>query len=157
MSKPMRPMTAEAHRDAAAKCENDAYESFQRCDTDGYLSQWASGITAREHRMNADLIEAGGVHEFAALFDAETGERVRAKLIDGRYGLCWAFADENDKFTGRFVKAFPKREQTMLAKGFREGRETVAAYVACRGEVITSVAPVYLRKDRGYPDEAVVR
>lgn len=152
-------LTAEQHREQAAKSEQAAADSFERCDTDGFLSQWALGLTAQEHRAKANLIEAGGVAEFRALFDAETGERVRAKLIDGRYGMCWAFADADDQFTGRFVKAFPKREQTMLNKGFREGYETVPAYVCLegRGRGLSGTAWVATkRKDKGYPADAKV-
>lgn len=127
-------MTATALREEAAALEAAAEESFQRCDTDGFVSQWASGLTAQLKRAEAGLVEAGGVAEFAALFDAETGERVPAKLIDGKFGLCWALVTPGtDRFTGEFVSAFPKREATMARKGFREGHELAPAKAVIRG------------------------
>ena len=37
---------ADEHRQMAAKAEQDKAESWERSDTDGFLSQWASGLTA---------------------------------------------------------------------------------------------------------------
>lgn len=126
-------MTPEQHREAANALDARAEESFQRCDTDGFLSQWAAGISAQKHRLAAQVAEAGGVWSFPALFDVETGERVPAKLIDGRYGTCWALVDEDGRFTGQFIKAFPAREATMAKKGFREGREMAPAMAKIEG------------------------
>lgn len=44
----------------AAQHERDAAESFDRCDTDGFLSQWASGVNAQVARTNASIAERGG-------------------------------------------------------------------------------------------------
>jgi hypothetical protein len=48
----------------AAKHDSNAAESFERCDTDGFLSQWASGINAQVARTNAAIAENGGVATF---------------------------------------------------------------------------------------------
>jgi hypothetical protein len=127
--------TAARLRAEAAQHESDAYESFERCDTDGALSQWASGLNAQLKRAQAAIAEAGGVAWFAALVDAETGEWVPSKLIDGRYGTCWAILDETGTFIGEFVSAFPARESTMLRKGYREteGLWPAAARLASNG------------------------
>lgn len=114
--------TADRLRDEAAALDQAADASFERCDTDGFLSQWAFGIVAREKRAQADIAEAGGVATFPALVDATTGEWVPSKLIDGKYGTCWAILGPDGKFTGEFVTAFPKRAATMLRKGYRETR-----------------------------------
>lgn len=37
------PKSTERQRNGSARA---ATESFERCDTDGFLSQWASGLTA---------------------------------------------------------------------------------------------------------------
>ena len=112
---------ASALRDEAAEARAEAAASFKRCDTDGFVSQWASGITAQLADAKADLIEAGGVAEFPALLDVDTGEWVPSKLIDTRYGTAWALLGPAARFTGEFVTAFPKRESTMARKGYREG------------------------------------
>ncbi len=155
--------TVEQLRNEAAELEQQKEESFQRCDTDGFLSQWAGGITAELKRTQAEVIENGGVWEFPALFDLE-GNRVRAKLTQVKVGNCnwlrrtvWAFCDENGRFTGKFIGAFPKRESTMERKGYREGKETspAVAKILGRGYGLSGTAWVaVVRKDSGYPEEA---
>jgi hypothetical protein len=54
-------------------------ESFQRCDTDGFLSQWASGITADLNREKANLLKTGGYSQFPVLCDAE-GKVLASKI-----------------------------------------------------------------------------
>ena len=39
--------TAAQLREAAAADRQAAYDSFERCDTDGFMSQWASGLVDR--------------------------------------------------------------------------------------------------------------
>ena len=58
---------------------------------------------------------------FDVLLDVDTLEWIPAKVIETRYGLSWAFLDENGQFTGQFVSAFPKRASTINNKGYAEG------------------------------------
>lgn len=81
----------------------ESEKSFDRSDTDGFLSQWANNIVGRRKQYQAELLRDGGYSYFPGLYDRETGERVKAKLISGRYGLCWAFCDESGEFTGEFI------------------------------------------------------
>jgi hypothetical protein len=123
---------AEKLRQEAAQHETDAAESFERCDTDGFVSQWASGLSAQKARVQADIVEAGGVATFG-VYELQTteGEPVAAKLIRGKYGPCWALQDETGEFTGTFIGAHPVRESTLAKKGYREVvREFVAPAVA---------------------------
>ncbi len=140
----------------AAEHRERAEESFQRCDTDGFLSQWASGIEANRLDLQAQVVRNGGLWEFPALFDLE-GKRVPAKLIEVRdrfkgYGTrsVWAIVDPaTNKFTGQFVSRpsvelydvynkdmgcmvqavrVTKRAAANLAKkGFKEGHEMAPA------------------------------
>lgn len=114
--------TAEDYRAEAAAAERQAAESFDRCDTDGFMSQWASGLTAEVARANARIVEAGGTAEFPALFDLD-GNLVAAKLIDGRYGAVWGLLADDDPGSEitDWVSAFPKRATTIERKGYREG------------------------------------
>lgn len=74
-----RAMASGGRRDEAA--------SFERCDTDGFLSQWSSGLHGRLYDLCADLAETGGIAELDWIFDAETGEPVADwKWVQGRYG-----------------------------------------------------------------------
>jgi hypothetical protein len=122
-----------------------AEESFERCDTDGFMSQWAHTINAQKAQMEAELVDDNMV-AFPALFDLD-GNLVNAKLISGRFGACWAICDDAGKFTGEFVSAFPKREATMVKKGYREGTEMAAARVKLVGSDCATVRPVYVRID----------
>jgi hypothetical protein len=116
----MSDATATRLRDEAAALDAATAASFDRCDTDGFVTHWANDLNASLKRAKASIIEAGGVATFPALVDADTGEWVPSKLINGKYGTCWAILGPDGKFTGKFVTAFPKRESTMLRKGFRE-------------------------------------
>ncbi len=124
--------TAEQLRESAAQHDQNAADSFERCDTDGFLSQWASTITAQKEREQADILDAGGIATFGR-YELQTldGEAVNAKIINGRHGLCWALMDDDDKFTGEFIGAHPVRESTLAKKGYREvEHEFVAEAVA---------------------------
>lgn len=58
-------------REKAAGALRREEESFQRSDTDGFLSQWALSIGAQEDIENAKILEGGGVAPFPVLCDAE--------------------------------------------------------------------------------------
>jgi len=124
-------ITAEELREQAKAKVARAEESFERCDTDGFLSQWASRLGADFDLKKAEILEKGGAI-FPALFDLE-GNLVKAKLINGKYGTCWAFVGEDGKFSGQFISAFPKNRQTMAKKGFLEGRVLQKAYAEYAG------------------------
>jgi len=121
-------MDATALRARAASAHAAAVESFERCDTDGFLSQWASDITGRKASLQADIVEAGGLWEFPALFSAD-GELVAAKMVSTRYGISWALL-EDDSPSARFVGWFnssrarsnDRRIAANLKKGYRLGR-----------------------------------
>lgn len=86
--------TPDELRAEAAAHDASAQESFDRCDTDGFLSQWASGITAQLKRRQADLLDAGGKAEFPALF--KDGQLVAAKVIQTRYGAKFGVLASDD-------------------------------------------------------------
>lgn len=46
-------------------------ESFQRCDTDGFLSQWSHGMTHELNSKNADILRNGGYAQFSVLCDSD--------------------------------------------------------------------------------------
>lgn len=59
-------LKADAQRQREAK-----EESFQRCDTDGFVSQWALGIGAEKRDAEAKLLANGGCARFPVLCDAD--------------------------------------------------------------------------------------
>lgn len=145
-----------AHLRAEANAADErAAESFARCDTDGFVSQWAAGITAQEKRLAAQVVENGGTWAFPGLFDAETGERAQAKIIPTRYGECWAIVDDAGTFTGEFVGRGPR---ALKKAGYVERDEQAPAKAVtwappgARGlSGATSVRAIIVRTDGGYP------
>ena len=148
--------SADQWRDESAEQLRRKYESQDRCDTDGFMSQWASDLMAREYEYKARLAETDGWWEFPALFDLE-GWLVPAKLFDGQYGTSWAILEDDDprsrivKFVGRStaMKAVV-RNKNMRKKGYIEGVVRARARVEMRGGSITSVTPVIVRDDGGF-------
>ena len=153
--------TASALREQAARQDRAAAESFDRCDTDGFLSQWASGLTAQKLRLEAEIVENGGKAEFPALFDAD-GNLVPAKLVDTRYGLAWCLIDENNVhgpalgwFHSSKHRDDAKRIAANLRKGFRLGRVMAPARadIGGSGKGLAGAASCYAyvrRTDGGF-------
>jgi hypothetical protein len=175
-------LTAQEHRVRAAASEESAAASFERSDTDGFLSQWASGITAQEHRLAADLLEEGGKSNFAGLFDAQ-GRRIKAKLvqIEDRYKgygtrSLWLVLDANDKAlawiprqysrrvnrkTGDLEDVQPSPRSKMAKLGLHEAYEMAPAMakIVGSGKGLSGAASARVaavRTDQGYPEGAIV-
>lgn len=160
---------AQALRDEAARADKRAADSFDRCDTDGFLSQWASNITARKLRMEADLLEAGGMHTFQGLFNA-AGQRVQAKqakcqAYQGGYETKWLVFGGGG--TVAHWVAIPQNAEapTMRSKmgklGLHEEPELAPAKVETKGSGtgLAGAASVYVgytRTDGGHPTDAVL-
>lgn len=152
----MTDTTSTEYLAKARQHEQDAIESFDRCDTDGFVSQWASGVMADKARLEAWLAARGGSDDFAALFDLD-GNLVAAKLINTKYGLSWGIlaTDDPSSRVVRWVGACPKRESTMRKKGFYEGTVRCPAHVTLSGSGTglsgaLTVRPYTARNDRGF-------
>ena len=128
-------------RAQAAENDRRAQESWERSDTDGFLSQWASGITARLQRRQAEILENGGKADFPALFDAETGELVPAKLVETRYGLAWGIlADDNprSRFVAWFNESSARKGATRLRNDRRKGYTVGRVLAPAKAEIMGS-------------------
>jgi hypothetical protein len=112
--------TADDLRASAARHEQEREASFQRSDTDGFLSQWASGLSAARDRLQADIVEAGGLHRFPALFDLD-GRYIPARVIEGQWGKRWMVLNDQGRSTGTFLPYHPVRRNTLARKGYVEG------------------------------------
>ena len=88
-------LTAAALRGKASAAHQSAVDSFDRCDTDGYATQAASDLNGRLYTRQAEIVEAGGVQEFPALFNLD-GALVAAKGIRTRYGFAWGVLASDD-------------------------------------------------------------
>jgi hypothetical protein len=108
--------TPEELRKEAAQDRQDAADCFERSDTDGFVSQWASGMTAQLKDVQAKIAEYDGYARFRRVrLETVDGKATDARLVKTRYGLKWRL-DSADEW----VTPFPARERTMLRKGYRE-------------------------------------
>lgn len=110
---------SEALRAEADQHDRDAYESFQRCDTDGSVSQWASGITAERKRLQASILENNGMAEIGCVVDAED-QIAPARWIETRFGGCYALFEDFDSVNSRSGQIIEwLSESKMKRLGFR--------------------------------------
>jgi hypothetical protein len=153
--------TASDHRQAAAAADAEVARSFADCDTDGFVSQWAGGLTARVHRANADLLDAGGTREVPALFDT-AGNLVAAKLIATRYGMSWgllASDDPGSRIVGWLNPSQARSEATRKAKDAAKGYRVGSVMAPSKAKIMgsgtglsgaTSCYVGYYRTDGGF-------
>lgn len=124
--------TENHHLDQATKCLQASHDSFERCDTDGALSQWANQTMARKHTLAAQIAANGGVWEFESRrLERLDGSEVEARICHTKYGFRWRVDATNE-----WLPVSPKREQTLAKRGYREViiRETHEATVGSTGD-----------------------
>jgi len=152
--------TAEEYREEAARHAAERLRSQQESDTDGFLSQWASGLNSSLASRRAEIKENGGNWEFWGLYRRADGKRIRAKMIDGKYGLCWAICDEHSTFTGQFfsVDGTGSKRTKLWKAGLEERREMAPAWAKMDGKGTGLSGQAWVstyRIDGGYPLDAV--
>ena len=145
--------TAEQLRTESAQHIADAAASFERCDTDGFVSQWASEQMSGLKSRQADIAEAGGVWTFERLQLVKAdGTPTDAREVNTRYGRKWRLDS-----TDQWLPWSPARESTLGKRGYREVRETEVAPAraihwapeGARGlSGATSVQTIIIRTDR---------
>jgi hypothetical protein len=136
----MKKTPDDLRRDAADQ-ERIAAESWERSDTDGFLTQWAADISARLLRAQARLEEEGGLSSFVELFDLN-GEWVRSKVIRTRFGIRRMIVDPKGRSMGIFLPHLPARRATLAAKGYLEGvvLRRAKAEIAANGSGLSGAA-----------------
>lgn len=145
---------AKRHEGTSQKHHQERIDSFDRCDTDGFLSQWASGLNAQEESQKAEIAKQGGYDLFPGLYNRQTGDRVSAVLIDGKWGPCWAFCGEDGKFTGKFLGDARTKRAKLYRSGYVVLGEWAPAHVRLRSNGTGLSGNVWLsvsRTDGGYP------
>jgi hypothetical protein len=151
-----RKAAAQEIRAAAAENYKRKEESFQRCDTDGFLSQWASGITGNLKQTEADLLENDLQSEFDGLYEGD--RRVKAKPITTQYGMCWVLHDDETNLIKRRGKPFiPYAPTYRNAKsrvhkelGLSQRQETDQAWCCIEGSGtgLAGAASCYIKRYR---------
>ena len=114
----------------AEDCTRNEQESWERSDTDGFLSQWASRSMARTYRRLAELAANGGdVQEIDWVFTADGTPVQEFSYVQGQYGTSIRIFHEGKVswFNQSHAKKAVRREATDRKKGYTLGR--VRAYV----------------------------
>lgn len=155
-------MTAAQYCEAAKKSRQRVSESWDRSDTDGFMSQWAGDLTAQMYELQAKILDEGGTAEFPALFDL-SGELVAAKLVSVydsykfRHVSKWAIlsSDDPDSEIIKWVKLSEAQdEERRIAnnakKGYYEGTVIAPAAADMAGANKTSVYITTKRIDGGF-------
>ena len=129
----------------------DEHDSFERCDTDGALSQWASQKSWQESREKARLVMSDGMHIFPALFDLK-GSRLPYKLVTTTNSYTGSMQDSWVCFDSEYVEQVEgmtkwfnpsrARNETMAKandakKGYYVGSVVAPAYIASTGDLVT--------------------
>ncbi len=135
--------TPDEYRAQAKQWRRDEQESWDRCDTDGFLSQWAYTRLAQRDNANADTVERGYAYA-DVLLSLEDGTVVSDETIQGQYGTSWLVNDEHVAKHGRFIHLSlaqnPVREAAHYAKkGVRRVMLRVTDLIVDRhGDVIAN-------------------
>lgn len=117
--------TAEEYRQMAKECHQRVQESYERSDTDGYLSQWALTQSASLYSNLAQLVEKGGdIQEIQWLFNADGTPVVDFDYVQGEYGTSVKVWDGEKViwFNGSQAKNGVRREANDRKKGFVWGQ-----------------------------------
>jgi hypothetical protein len=134
MERDMTDLTSAALRESAAAKDQQAADSWERCDTDGFVSQWANNINASLDRRKADLIDEGKLARFKGLYDGD--RRVKAKQIETKFGFAWLLHDDEADLIARRGKKFlptGKRSRILKKLGLSERTELAPAWACLTG------------------------
>ena len=130
-----RDMTAADYRREALERRERSRKSFESCDTDGFLSQWADDLGAQLAERRADLLDAGCVAEFTGLYagDRRVAAVLERSMFKGRPRVSWYLRDdEAQRYGRRYIPAGPtSRVQKTL--GLAERRERAHAWAKIGG------------------------
>lgn len=157
-------LPGDAKRNEATAHAQAAHDSWERSDTDGFLSQHVSGLSSDKARLQGEIDDNGSRARFVALADLD-GNLVAAKPISTRYGMAYGKLSDPDEphsaFDGyiNLSKASdPEKQRKYLAdRGYREVYVMAPAYAdfsapsGARGMGgMLSVTTRAIRKDGGF-------
>jgi hypothetical protein len=149
-------ITADQYRKSAARSVEMAEESFQRCDTDGFMSQWSSGINARLDLAKADIVDQEYVDTFVGLYVGQ--RRIKAKAYRSQFGTSWVMHESEQELISLRGGAFlPTGRNSRIHKklGIREALETAPAWAKISGEHLTNLSVVRYRTGCKWGTDAV--
>lgn len=141
--------TPDEWRAKARGSDQRRQESWERSDTDGFLSQWASQVMSSVYDFCASVAEKGCVREIRWLMDSATGEPVEDwRWVETRYGSSVLIPGEGygngTFFNPSRAKKGVQRLERDQAKGYHWG--TVECEVVVDGGQGYSPIPRAVRK-----------
>lgn len=164
MSYDFEGMSAADCRDYAQTCRTRSAESFERCDTDGFLSQKANDVTAQVYDIQAAIIDAGGVAIFPSLFDLEGNQVPAIRELNQYDNWSWRLIDPSAPGSRRTIGWFHESNARKpgaarsndAKKGFYVGRAYAPAEATTGGNRTSFWARVVkVDEDHFTPGEAV--
>lgn len=117
----------------AARSYQAAEDSFQRSDTDGFLSQWASNLTGSCTARKAEAARHNGKAVFGVVIDIATGVVVASRTYEGQYGTSWIVEKEHQARLGRAFLPMGGNSRVHKALGVEERMAWADAYVHITG------------------------
>lgn len=129
--------TAAEYREEAKAHVKAESDSFDRCDTDGFVSQWCSGWSGRLANVKAAILDAGGTEEFVGLYEGD--RRVKAKMVKvyNKFKfaneLKWVVDDADPIAAERKWIPCGGRSRIQKKLGLTERREVAKAWAAMGG------------------------
>lgn len=133
---PNEEAVARAKREAARHREAKE-ESFARCDTDGFLTQWAHDVAAGREHLQRKIEEHDGCYLFRVLVRLDSGELAafaREEFTSRfHYGTDTMWKIERPRATERRWLPVAKRESTYARKGFKTAWLVAPAYADITG------------------------
>jgi hypothetical protein len=149
-----RPLdrTPEEWRLLAGAKKRQEHESFERSDTDGFMTQWAADRMASLYLLCASIAEDGGLAPFTTLAQTpDPGETVQlrhvvpgAREVRTRHGYVWAIWQANGStrwFRQSEAATALKRRQSDERRGYLLVTVRQEAVVVMTGDSVMSVRP----------------
>jgi len=128
-------------------------ESFDRCDTDGFLSQWAHDQMQARYQQMARAAAEGNTVDSHAVFDLD-GNLVTTQYRQGNYGPYWFIPQNEGKarfFNESEAEKFTTRRRNNEKKGYRIGsvrlRVTMAEHDMTVTDEVVSIESTDLFND----------
>jgi hypothetical protein len=133
-------MTAEQYRALADKAHQRRIESFERCDTDGFLSQFALDIQVNKYMRWAQLAENDFQDTFETLADMD-GNLVPCRFIKTQFGYAYGVYEsfEEAQNCGKIIKWVGTGLRAAKNKGYKIVLVSTEAKVEFSGGYSASV------------------
>jgi hypothetical protein len=113
-------LTAEQYRKMSDDAHQRKIESFERCDTDGFLSQFALDAMSSVYRAAADLVEQDWKDCWETLADMD-GNLVPCREIETKYGMAYGVyaSFEDAQNYGEIIKWVGRGARAAKNKGYQ--------------------------------------